>query len=64
MTTLTSHNFAELSVGMSTEVARLCVTDDLDVFADANGNLKPIHLPTEDGDGAVEVVARRCGSER
>lgn len=59
MTSLTSHSMADLSVGMSAELTRLCVTDDLYVFANASGNLNPMHLPKQDGDGdgAVEAVA-------
>jgi phosphate butyryltransferase len=59
MTHLTSHPLPELAVGMTAEVTRLCVPDDLYVFAHASGNLNPMHLPREDGDGdgAPEAVA-------
>lgn len=43
--------FDELQVGMEAEAHRLCVADDLYVFAHASGNLNPLHLPDEDGDG-------------
>ncbi|MEM9901083.1 MAG: MaoC/PaaZ C-terminal domain-containing protein [Pseudomonadota bacterium] len=44
---------------MTAELTRLCVTNDLYVFANASGNLNPMHLSTEDGDadGTVEAVA-------
>ncbi|MBU2891531.1 bifunctional enoyl-CoA hydratase/phosphate acetyltransferase [Celeribacter halophilus] len=44
---------------MEAEVRRLCVADDLYVFAHASGNLNPMHLPKEDGDrdGKPESVA-------
>ncbi len=43
--------FDALEIGMSAENTRLCVADDLFVFAHASGNLNPLHLPNEDGDG-------------
>jgi phosphate butyryltransferase len=51
--------FDQLEVGMEAEVRRLCVADDLYVFAHASGNLNPMHLPKEDGDrdGKPESVA-------
>lgn len=59
MTILTNHLLGELAVGQSAEVTRLCVADDLYVFANASGNLNPLHLPLEDGDGdgAPEAIA-------
>ncbi|MEL6598435.1 MAG: bifunctional enoyl-CoA hydratase/phosphate acetyltransferase [Pseudomonadota bacterium] len=59
MTILTSHPLPDLKVGMTAELTRLCVTDDLYVFANASGNLNPMHLPTHDGDGdgVAEAVA-------
>ncbi|WP_344844876.1 bifunctional enoyl-CoA hydratase/phosphate acetyltransferase [Celeribacter arenosi] len=51
--------FDQLTVGMEAEVKRLCVADDLYVFAHASGNLNPMHLPKEDGDadGTPEAIA-------
>lgn len=43
--------YDQLQVGMSAEGRRLCVADDLYVFAHASGNFNPLHLPDEDGDG-------------
>nr|WP_319248181.1 bifunctional enoyl-CoA hydratase/phosphate acetyltransferase [uncultured Celeribacter sp.] len=43
--------FDQLEVGMEAEIRRLCISDDLYVFAHASGNLNPLHLPREDGDG-------------
>jgi len=59
MAHLTAHPLGELHVGMTAEITRLCVPDDLYVFAHASGNLNPMHLPEEDGDGdgATEAVA-------
>ncbi|MEM1164504.1 MAG: MaoC/PaaZ C-terminal domain-containing protein, partial [Pseudomonadota bacterium] len=41
----------KLELGMEAEAHRLCVADDLYVFANTSGNLNPMHLPREDGDG-------------
>jgi phosphotransacetylase/acyl dehydratase len=49
--------FSELVVGMEAESTRLCVADDLYVFAHASGNLNPLHLPRQDGDGDGEPEA-------
>ena len=46
-----------LEIGMEAEARRLCVADDLYVFAHASGNLNPMHLPKEDGDGDGEPEA-------
>ncbi|NSX53208.1 bifunctional enoyl-CoA hydratase/phosphate acetyltransferase [Parasulfitobacter algicola] len=43
--------FDKLEIGMQAESPRLCIADDLYVFAHASGNLNPMHLPKEDGDG-------------
>ncbi|MEV8466825.1 bifunctional enoyl-CoA hydratase/phosphate acetyltransferase [Fluviibacterium sp. DFM31] len=43
--------FDQLAVGMEAETRRLCVADDLYVFAHASGNFNPLHLASEDGDG-------------
>lgn len=51
MTVITSIPANELKVGMRAEVTRLCLADDLYVFARSSGNLNPMHLPKEDGDG-------------
>jgi phosphate butyryltransferase len=51
--------YDRLEVGMTAERRRLCIADDLFVFAHASGNLNPLHLPDEDGDldGKPEAVA-------
>ena len=55
------HNvpFEELAVGMEAQQTREVHLDDLYVFANSSGNLNPMHLPKEDGDGdgSVEAVA-------
>jgi len=49
----------ELTVGAEAQITRLCVADDLYVFAHASGNLNPMHTPEFDidGDGAPDTVA-------
>jgi phosphate butyryltransferase len=51
--------FDTLETGMEARARRLCVADDLYVFAHASGNLNPMHLPRHDGDGdgTPEAVA-------
>lgn len=51
MTRLTSISYESLVVGQQAELSRLCRAEDLIVFAHASGNLNPMHLPAEDGDG-------------
>ncbi|KCV81244.1 bifunctional enoyl-CoA hydratase/phosphate acetyltransferase [Actibacterium atlanticum] len=48
-----------LEIGMEAEVTHLCNAEDFYVFANASGNLNPLHLPKEDGDadGQPEAVA-------
>jgi len=43
--------YAELEIGDSASLKRRCTENDLYVFANASGNLNPMHLPDEDGDG-------------
>lgn len=51
MTVFSSVPYDALSIGMEAETTRVCLADDLYVFAHASGNLNPLHIPTEDGDG-------------
>lgn len=51
MTRRTNTTWDELEIGASAEQVRLCVHDDLFVFAHASGNHNPMHMPREDGDG-------------
>lgn len=51
MNILTNTTWEKLRVGMEAQMKRLCLADDLYVFANASGNLNPMHLPREDGDG-------------
>lgn len=51
MTILTSTPYADLEIGQEASVTRLCRAEDLYVFANASGNLNPMHLPEMDGDG-------------
>lgn len=43
--------FDDLQIGMEAAQKRICRADDLYVFANSSGNLNPMHLPNEDGDG-------------
>lgn len=43
--------FDALQIGMKAEETRTLKADDLYVFANASGNINPMHLPREDGDG-------------
>ncbi|MBY6046759.1 bifunctional enoyl-CoA hydratase/phosphate acetyltransferase [Vannielia litorea] len=47
----TNTPYDKLEVGMEAERKRLVLADDLYVFANSSGNLNPLHLPREDGDG-------------
>ncbi|MEM9049255.1 MAG: bifunctional enoyl-CoA hydratase/phosphate acetyltransferase [Pseudomonadota bacterium] len=57
MARLVNTPFERLTVGMTAEAHRLCVADDLYIFAHASGNLNPMHLPERDGDGDGQVEA-------
>ncbi|MCA0044422.1 bifunctional enoyl-CoA hydratase/phosphate acetyltransferase [Celeribacter litoreus] len=50
MTIFQNIPFDKLEVGMEAEHKRLCVADDLYVFAHASGNLNPMHLPHDEAD--------------
>ncbi len=43
--------FEALEVGMEAQRTRTLKADDLYVFANSSGNMNPMHLPKEDGDG-------------
>jgi len=43
--------WSELKVGMTAESSHTCQAEDFYVFANSSGNLNPMHLPKEDGDG-------------
>ena len=43
--------FDGLKVGMEAQQSRVLRADDLYVFANSSGNVNPMHLPKEDGDG-------------
>lgn len=43
--------FDQIEIGMEAEQTRTLKADDLYVFANSSGNLNPMHLPKEDGDG-------------
>lgn len=47
------HNvpFDQLEIGMEAQRTRTLKAEDLYVFANSSGNVNPMHLPKEDGDG-------------
>ena len=51
MTRLISTPYDALTIGQEAQVSRLCRAEDFLVFAHCSGNLNPMHLPAEDGDG-------------
>ncbi|MFW5654821.1 MAG: bifunctional enoyl-CoA hydratase/phosphate acetyltransferase, partial [Roseicyclus sp.] len=51
MTIFTTTPYDEIEIGMEASTSRLVRADDLYVFAHASGNVNPLHLPNEDGDG-------------
>jgi hypothetical protein len=51
MTIFTATPYADLEPGMEASTTRLVRADDLYVFAHSSGNVNPMHLPREDGDG-------------
>jgi phosphate butyryltransferase len=51
MTIFTATPYAALKPGMEASTTRLVRADDLYVFAHSSGNVNPMHLPKEDGDG-------------
>ncbi|MEX0286336.1 MAG: bifunctional enoyl-CoA hydratase/phosphate acetyltransferase [Paracoccaceae bacterium] len=53
--------FDQLTIGMEATQKRLCRHDDLFVFANSSGNLNPLHLPGEDGDGDGAPEAQAPG---
>lgn len=59
MTQLTNTPWDHLKIGDEAKLERLCVTEDLYVFAHASGNHNPLHLPEYDGDddGQPEAIA-------
>lgn len=59
MKLLTNKLWDELDVGMEAQTVHICTADDFYVFANASGNMNPMHLPNEDGDadGQPEAVA-------
>ncbi|MBL8671331.1 MAG: bifunctional enoyl-CoA hydratase/phosphate acetyltransferase [Alphaproteobacteria bacterium] len=49
--------FAELSVGDTASIKRVCTANDLYIFAHASGNLNPLHLPDGHGAPVQEAIA-------
>jgi len=57
MTKHTNTPWNELKIGAEASIKRICLADDLYVFAHASGNLNPMHLPGRDGDCKPDAVA-------
>ncbi len=57
------HNipFSALEIGMEAQQTRTLSADDLYIFANSSGNLNPMHLPDEDGDGDGRPEALASG---
>ncbi|KGB81712.1 bifunctional enoyl-CoA hydratase/phosphate acetyltransferase [Rhodovulum sp. NI22] len=51
MTLHTNIPWTDLEIGMEAETTHTCRAEDFYVFANSSGNLNPMHLPKEDGDG-------------
>jgi phosphate butyryltransferase len=61
-TTHRSKTWSEISVGETASLRRLCIADDLVVFAHASGNLNPINLPDSDPATVERAPAMWVGS--
>ncbi len=59
MTKLKNTPWDALEIGAESNLQRICTLDDFYVFANASGNINPMHLPKHDGDndGQREAVA-------
>lgn len=49
--------YGELKVGDKASIKRVCTANDLYVFANASGNVNPVHLPGEEGEDRPEAIA-------
>jgi len=49
--------FDELEVGATARIERVCMVDDLLLFAHASGNLNPLTLPSADGANDGQAIA-------
>ncbi len=49
--------YDELKVGDTASIRRVCTANDLYIFANASGNLNPLHLPADDGEDRAETIA-------
>lgn len=57
MTKIENTTWNALEIGAEATLQRVCRSEDLYVFANASGNLNPVHLPKYDGDGDGEPEA-------
>ncbi|MHC0053459.1 bifunctional enoyl-CoA hydratase/phosphate acetyltransferase [Actibacterium sp. D379-3] len=51
MTLHTNIPWTQLKIGMEAKTTHMCRAEDFYVFANSSGNMNPMHLPKEDGDG-------------
>lgn len=49
--------YDELRVGDTASIKRVCTANDLYIFANASGNVNPLHLPAEEGEYRSEAIA-------
>jgi phosphotransacetylase/acyl dehydratase len=49
--------YAELKLGDSASIKRVCTSNDLYIFAHASGNLNPLHMPADDREAPSEAIA-------
>jgi len=49
--------YDEMKVGDTASIKRVCTANDLYIFANASGNLNPLHLPEQDGEPRSDAVA-------
>ncbi|MEQ8823080.1 MAG: bifunctional enoyl-CoA hydratase/phosphate acetyltransferase [Filomicrobium sp.] len=57
MTKIENKTWNALEIGAEATLQRVCRAEDLYVFANASGNINPVHLPKYDGDGDGEPEA-------
>lgn len=48
--------YDEIQIGDHATIKRVLTDNDLYIFANASGNINPLHMP-QDGEEATEVVA-------
>ena len=54
--------YDEISVGDHATVKRVLTPNDLYIFANASGNLNPLHMPKSGDEDSPEVAGHRCAA--